>query len=157
MDGTGFESVEMLLEDGDIIGVQVNFPDDTLINTTLFDYVKKKVELFVVKIICELDTTVDGLEITTGTIHNPNLPPGEGPIRISDTIGIACSLSLTTSYTLDRYKGLFQNLPTSADKEDKYLILSNIMKIDNIAVRYLPGPGRVQQHRPRRPPSIHMA
>ena len=131
------EAIGFILDDHNIVGIKVRFPAKTVIDKKLIDNTYQIVELFLASIIGELDVVANGYTLKTGQVYNPNLPPTEGPIIVSDIMMICDTLSVTCSYPLERYEKLFLALPIDNNTRDKILVFSNIMKIDNIAIRYL--------------------
>lgn len=131
------DSIEMLVEDLTIWGVKVFFDPDTVIDKQLADNAYQIVSLYLAEVIGELDGVINGLSIKSGEIFNPNLPKKDGPILINDIILMTDSLSVVANYPIERYGQLFAKIPTDESKKDKLLLFINIMKINNIAVRYL--------------------
>lgn len=131
------DSIEMLIDDSTIQGIKVFFTPDTVIDKQLADNTYQVVYLYLANVIGELDAVVRGLSIKSDETYNPNLPKKDGPIIFNDMILIADSLSVTVNYPIERYGQLFAEIPTDESKKDKLLLFINIMKIDNIAVRYL--------------------
>lgn len=130
-------SIEFVLDDLDIVGIKVYFSQETLLDTELIYSTTRLVELFLTNIIGELDVIVDGFSLKVNQVYSPNKPIQDGPIILRSTIGISDSVSVTCSYPIDRYQQLFSEIPTTEEVIDKLLVFGNIMKIDNIAVRYL--------------------
>lgn len=132
------ESAELLLDEhNNIVGIQVNFSDDTIIDSRLIDDTETVVELFVAHVICELDASVGALSIEGKCAYNPNQPPNDGVLRLSSTIEIGCSATVTSTYGLERYKNLFTDSIFSSNAKYHYLLLNNIMSVDNMVLRYL--------------------
>lgn len=131
------ESVELLLENKSIIGIKVIFGQAILIEQTLVSSTQKLVDLFVACLISELEASITKLEVQIGNIYNPNFHESDGSIKISSTIGLSCSLTITSCFPITRYANIFEQIPTAIEKQDAFIVLGNIMKIDNIAIRYL--------------------
>lgn len=129
--------VKLILDNGDIVGVRVTFSDEIVIDDPLIFAAQNTVELFIMNIIGNLDADVLGLDISIGNINNPNLPPQEGPLKVHSSICLSCSVSIVHGYSINRYKTLFTSIPTTSEKKDAFFITNTIMKIDNIAIRYL--------------------
>lgn len=135
---TPIETIQFMLDDLNIVGIKVGFSAKTVIDKELINSTYQMIELFLASIIGELDVVVKGFTLKTGQVYNPNLPPAEGPFIVSDIMLMCDTLSLTCcSYPLERYEKLFLALPTDNDSRDKMLVFSSIMKIDNMAIRYL--------------------
>lgn len=131
------DSIEMLIDDSTIQGIRVFFAPDTVIDEQLANETYQMVSLYLAEVIGELDGVIDGLSIKSGEIYNPNWPRKDGPIICSDMILSTDSLSVVLNYPIERYGQLFAKIPTDESKKDQLLLFINIMKIDNIAVRYL--------------------
>lgn len=132
------ETVEFLLEDQDITGIKVLFYSETIIDQELIDSTYQTIELFLATLIGKLDVIIHGFSLEIDQVYNPHLSPMEGSIVVSDMM-LLCDklLSETINYPIGRYEELFLDLPTDDNIRDKTLVFSNIMKIDNIAIRYL--------------------
>lgn len=130
-------SIEILQEDLCIIGIKILFASDTIISSSMIDSARQSVELFIANIIGHLDAIVTKFTIQTGDIYNPNEQPGEGPLIVNDMILVVDAVSLTAQYPIQRYEGLFLNSHIDPEKKDRFTVFSNIMKIENIAIRYL--------------------
>ena len=130
-------SIEILQNDLCIIGVKIFFASDTVISNSMIDSARQMVELFVANVIGHLNAIVTKLTIQTGDIYNPNEKSIESPLVISDMVLIVDEISSTISYPIQRYEGLFLNSPIDSEKKDRFAVFGNIMKIENIIVRYL--------------------
>lgn len=130
-------SIEILQDDLCIVGIKVFFASDITIDSSIIDSTRQSVELFITNIIGHLDAVVTEFSVRTGDIYNPNEQPKDGPLIINDMILMVDTLSVTVSYPIQRYAGLFLNSSIDLRKKDRFTIFGNIMKIENIAVRYL--------------------
>ena len=130
-------SIEILQDDLSIIGVKILFASDTIISSSIMDSARQTVELFIANIIGHLDVVVTKFAIQTGYIYNPNEQPRESPFVINDMILAVDTVSLIAQHPIQRYEGLFLNLPIGSEKRDRFTVFGNIMKIKNIAIRYL--------------------
>ena len=130
-------SIEILQDDLCIMGVKILFALDTVIGSSMIDSARQTVELFLANIIGHLDAVVTKFTIQTGDIYNPNKQPRESPLVINDMILVVDTVSLTAQYPIQRYEGLFLNPSIDSEKKDRFTVFGNIMKIENIAIRYL--------------------
>lgn len=130
------EKIEFILDSQDIVGIKVTFDSETIIDENIKDSTYRLVELYLATVIGELNIMVGKYSIKIDSIHNLNCSAEEG-LSLANGLAISCSTSLSCRYPLQRYKELFSSLSTDEDIKDKILLFSNIMQIDNIAVRYL--------------------
>lgn len=132
------ESVKIILNDLlEISGLRVTFNNDYIIEQSSKDSVYKLVEAFVVKIILELKPEVIGLCIKISRIYNPNEIKVNDVVEFFDTISVTDSVSFTSGYPIEKYSDIFTQISKDNSQQDRYTIFFNIMKMDNLIIRYL--------------------
>ena len=132
------KSVDLTCEDDNICALTVSFCDNTIIDQTLLDNTEQMVRLYIADLLGRLGATTNRFSLNVDHISNPNLstPESDGLI-FNSILMMVDSLKVSLNFPINRYKDIFDNLPTDPAKQENLLLFFNIMQIDNIAIRYL--------------------
>ena len=130
-------SMTFLLSDDEITGIRADFSETAILDPELIAHTTRLVELYLNTIIGELSVTPYGFSVEVRSVYNPNLPVEEGPLRLSSSLTLTDAVSITSNYSIERYQQIFEDLPTSEKDIDHRIAFGAIMKIDNLAVRFL--------------------
>lgn len=130
-------SIDVLMKKYCLEGIKVWFSEDTFIDQVMKENAYQLVELFLINIIGKLNAMADKFTIQENQIYNPNEVNKDGIFTARTTIGIECSTLAIPIYSIEQFSKIFSGIPSDSEKRDRLLVFSSIMKIENIAIRYL--------------------
>lgn len=108
-----------------------NATDNRIINQ-----LTKKVERFIVNIYGKLHPSINKFNLQIEQIYTPN-NDDTSTLQINSCIAISDSITIICSYGIETFKELYDQKSPNPDADNIYMLLYNIMKIDNIVTRFL--------------------
>lgn len=130
------EAVEISQTRDSISGLKFTLKDVVEINDDVVSEVTNKAKDFLVNIYGGLQPSIQSLNLEVDRIYDPKQQNTEYNI-LCDTICMVDSISIIQGYRIDTFKNLFGKKTSHSDADDIYVLLFNIMNIDNVVTRYL--------------------
>lgn len=133
------ECVQLTDEEENIRSIKVLLHSSAIITADVSERITNRIHLFVAELLGRLDTVPQGFSIRISEIYDPNQSAEESDsLEIYSSVCFGANCSATTlNHPIVWYKESFDRVPTDSDKQYTMLLFLNIMKIDNIAIRYL--------------------
>lgn len=130
------ETVEILQTDDAICGLKFTMKDTITLDSDIVAKVTNKAEVFLVNMYGKLQPSIRAFNLEVEQIYDPKQKQS-GCIKVFDRICFAESISIKRSYGIDTFRDFFGKKSLRPDADNTYMLLFNIMKIDNIVTRYL--------------------
>ncbi len=129
------DEVEILQSNNSIDGVKIYLKGYITVDQTILSQITSKVQRFFVNLYLKVQPTVSKFNICIENIYNPNSPNKVSLLK--SRVGLRASLTATSQCKVDSFKECFELKFSCSDVDDFYMLFYNIMKIDNIVVRFL--------------------
>lgn len=130
------ETVEILQTDDAICGLKFTLKDTITLDSNIVAKVTNKAEVFFVNMYGKLQPSIRAFNLKVEQVYDPK-QKRTGCIKVFDTIRFAERLSIIRRYGIDTFRDFFGKKSLRPDADNTYMLLFNIMKIDNIVTRYL--------------------
>lgn len=130
------ETVEISQTDDTICGLKFTLKDTITLDSDIVAKVTNKAEVFFVNMYGKLQPSIRAFNLEVEQVYDPKQKQ-TGCIKVFDTICFAESISIIREYGIDTFRDFFGKKSLRPDADNTYMLLFNIMKIDNIVTRYL--------------------
>lgn len=130
------ESVEITQTDDTICGLKFTLKDTVEVDNNVVAKVTNMAEIFLVNMYGKLQPSICAFNLKIEQIYSPKEKQTDC-IELFSTICFAESLSIVRGHRIDTFKDFFGKKSSRPDADNTYMLLFNIMKIDNIVTRYL--------------------
>lgn len=130
------ETVEISQTDNAICGLKFTLKDAVTIDSDVVAKVTNKAEVFFVNMYGKLKPSIRAFNLEVEQIYDPKHRQ-TGCIELFSTICLAEKLSIIQRVGIDTFRDFFGKKSPRPDADNIYMLLFNIMKIDNIVTRYL--------------------
>ena len=129
------ETVEISQTDDAICGLKFILKDTITPDNDIVAKVTNKAKVFFVNMYGKLQPSIRAFNLEVKKVYDPNLKQTDN--KVSNTICLDASLSSIRKHRIDTFRDFFGKKSLRPDADDTYMLLFNIMKIDNIVTRYL--------------------
>ena len=127
------EEVTIIQTDSNIEGLRFDLKESVNVNECVISKITKKAKDFIVNICCYLHPSISKFDIKLDRGYDPN-----EEFKFSDRIVISENVKMIHRHKeIVSFKKLFEHQSQCANADNVYMLLYNIFRIDNIAVRYL--------------------
>lgn len=130
------ETVEISQTKDTICGLKFTLKDTITLDNDIVAKLTNKAEVFLVNMYGNLQPSIRAFNLKVGQVYDPKQKQ-TGCIKVSDTICFAERLSVIRGHRIDTFRDFFGKKSLRPDADNTYMLLFNIMKIDNIVTRYL--------------------
>ena len=127
--------LDFVLNDSIIQQIIVVFAENVTITSYLKGEITKYIRCYLIALITEFEADLRNFSITIESIYNPN--DNNSEIRLESIIKITDSIRPHLNHKVVAFKKALSKVPNDDDKKEPFLLLENILKIDNIEVRFL--------------------
>ena len=130
------ETVEISQTDDAICGLKFTMKDTITLDSDIVAKVTNKAEVFLVNMYGKLQPFIRAFNLEVEQVYDPKQKQ-IGCIKVVDRICFAESISTIRNYGIDTFRDFFGKKSLRPDADNTYMLLFNIMKIDNIVTLYL--------------------
>lgn len=130
------ETVEISQTKDTICGLKFILKDTITLDNDIVAKLTNKAEVFFVNMYGNLQPSIRAFNLEVGQIYDPK-QKRTGCIKVSDTICFTERISAIHGHGIDTFRDFFGKKSLRPDADNTYMLLFNIMKIDNIVTRYL--------------------
>lgn len=130
------ETVEISQTKDTICGLKFTLKDTITLDRDIVAKVTNKAEVFFVNMYGKLQPSIQAFNLKVEHVYDPKQKQTDC-IKVFDTIHFAERLSIIRGYEIDTFRDFFDKKSLRPDADNIYMLLFNIMKIDNIVTRYL--------------------
>lgn len=130
------ETVEISQTDDEICGIKFTLKDTVEVDIDVVAQVTKMAQVFLVNMYGRLQPSIRSFNLEVEQIYDPKQTQTDH-IELFDAICFAESLTIIRGHGIEMFKDFFGQKSPRFDADNTYMLLYNIMKIDNIVTRYL--------------------
>lgn len=130
------ETVEIIQTDDTICGLKFTLKDTVEVDNKVVAKVTNRAEIFLVNMYGKLQPSIRNFNLKVEQVYDPKQRQADC-VELFSTICFADRISITRKHRIDIFKDFFEKASSRPDADNTYMLLFNIMKIDNIVTRYL--------------------
>lgn len=130
------DTVEIMQTDDMLDGLRLTLKGFVSINDHVIEEILNKARTFVVNIYGKLQPCIYKFGLELGQVYDSKAKQEE-TLTLCSTITFSENITMTRGHGITLFEGLFNKQSVRPDADDIYMLLFNIMGIDNIVTRYL--------------------
>lgn len=138
LEDRNIKTIKLNIKDNKINGIKTEFSVGIEISNELIASTEEQLKIFLIQLILQKGALARGLSIELDKVYDEksvynvkNYIEARSDMKFSD------SLQCAYSYDIEEYKNSYLSIPEDDSLRDDYFIQFNILRIDNIAIRYL--------------------
>ncbi len=130
------EDIEISQTNDTICGIKFTLKDNVAVDEDVIAQVDKKAQVFLVNMYGSLHPYIRGFRMKLDQVYDSKREQ-KNLIELSDSVCFTEDIMIIRSYGVDTFKSFFDKRSLAPNIENFYMLLFNVMQIDNIVVRYL--------------------